>query len=145
MNLVITWKWNFATCLLFCGNRSHIALSLLSADSMYQFFNWYLLLHMETISCNSLFRHGPCKCSPNFCVHAVYVCVLYRSMGTGFLRMNIHTLCTLSCTAHTVATSLFTQNVSFLSVKILLHVRNCYIQTKIKEQFKKSKLKRWKC
>ena len=63
---------------------------------------------MERISCNSLFKHGPCKCSPNFCVHAAYVCVLYRSMGTGLLRMNIHTLCTLSCTAHTVDTSLFT-------------------------------------
>ena len=24
MNLVITSKWNFATCLSFCGNRSHI-------------------------------------------------------------------------------------------------------------------------
>ena len=56
--------------------------------------------HVERISCNSLFKHGPCKCSPNFCVHAVYVCVLYRSMGTGLLRMNIHTLCMLSCTAH---------------------------------------------
>ena len=59
---------------------------------------------MERISCNSLFKHGPSKCSPNFCVHEVYVCVLYRSMGTGLLRMNIHTLCTLSCTAHTVDT-----------------------------------------
>ena len=63
---------------------------------------------MERISANSLFKHGPCKCSPNFCFHTVYVCVLYRSMGTGLLRMNIHTLCTLSCTAHTVDTSLFT-------------------------------------
>ena len=24
MNLLITFKWNFATCLSFCGNRSHI-------------------------------------------------------------------------------------------------------------------------
>ena len=33
--------------------------------------------HMERISCNSLFKHGPCKCSPNFCVHTgVCVCSL---------------------------------------------------------------------
>ena len=25
VNLVITWKWNFVTCLSFCGNRSHIS------------------------------------------------------------------------------------------------------------------------
>ena len=24
MNLVVTWKLNFATCLSFCGNRSHM-------------------------------------------------------------------------------------------------------------------------
>ena len=64
---------------------------------------------------------------------AVYVCVLYRSMGTGLLRMNIHTLCTLSCTAHTVDLVFLPNNVSFLSVKILLHVHNCYIQINIKE------------
>ena len=47
MNLVVTWKLNFATCLSFCGNRSQIVCYVILLDSEFVFIeNVSNILHM---------------------------------------------------------------------------------------------------
>ena len=101
--------------------------------SIWKGFPVIVSLNMDLVSAHPISVFMQCMC----------VCVLYRSMGTGLLRMNIHTLCTLSCTAHTVDTSLFTSKCLVLVSKNISACAQLLYSNKYQRIIKKkNKLKR---